>query len=332
MIALAFAVSPDARAQLSGTINEGAPVVSTSVEFGNGRRVELQYTAIHYGKGRWRMLPGQESRHAEFNARAEREVIGTAVTNCHVVAGDRMIPPGRFSLYFTVTSHGWEMHLRRRDSEELPPISWHMHPSTTKSLHKRLRFALEPGGEDNSATFGFAFGQYELTIPLELRSAKYPYGKPPGVEDTESDRAELPTEGVEEPGPGEVGTSDDEREILAVVQAFFDVIASKNIEVARDLVLADGSVHSVRRSGGHRIVRALSFAQSLERLPNRETRMREAFLGRPTVLVDGDIAVVFGRYAFDLDGERSHTGIDAFAVARTDDGWRLASALYSVVR
>ncbi|MEM7201763.1 MAG: nuclear transport factor 2 family protein [Planctomycetota bacterium] len=324
-IAAAVVLTPDTSAQVTGTINEDAPTASTTVDFDNGWKLGLEYTAIHYGKGRWRMLPGRESQHAEFNAMAPRTAIGTVVTNCHVVAGEHMIPPGRFDLYFMVTGHGWELHLRKQGAEGQPSILWHMHPETTQSLYKRLRFSLEPGDEPNSAIFGFAFGQHVLTMPLELRSAKYPYGKPPGVDDTELDRAEPSSP---KPGPG--NASADEDDIRAVVQAFFEVIASKDVAAAGDLVLADGTAHSVRRDGDKRVVEAFSFAQWLERLPTLEAEMREAFLEPPTVLIDGDVAVVWGRYAFDRNGTRSHTGIDAFTVLRTDHGWRLASALYSV--
>jgi len=48
---------------------------------------------------------------------------------------------------------------------------------------------------------------------------------------------------------------------------------------------------------------------------------REAFDGRPTVLVEVDVAVVWTRYVFEIDGESSHTG-----TRRLRNGWNLSLA------
>ena len=45
----------------------------------------------------------------------------------------------------------------------------------------------------------------------------------------------------------------------------------------------------------------------------------------PTVLIDGDIATVWTRYDFWLDGKFSHGGTDVVVLLRTDDGWKIAS-------
>jgi hypothetical protein len=49
----------------------------------------------------------------------------------------------------------------------------------------------------------------------------------------------------------------------------------------------------------------------------------------PTVLIDGDIAMVWTRYDFHIDGEFSHCGVDAVLLLRTDDGWRIASLAWT---
>ena len=181
----AIAISPSARAQISGTINARAPRVTTTVELGDGSKLELRYTALHYGEGKWRTISEDASERAAFNAMAQRKPVASVSTTAHVVASGNLVPPGRYDLYFTVTQdHGWELNLRKQAVNFMTmtahhPISWHMHPEETSTLHKRLRLSLEPGDAPNSATFGFAFGTQTLTIPLKLRPVDPPQGDPP---------------------------------------------------------------------------------------------------------------------------------------------------------
>lgn len=50
------------------------------------------------------------------------------------------------------------------------------------------------------------------------------------------------------------------------------------------------------------------------------------------MLIEGDAAVVWGRHGFEVDGELSHVGVDAFHLLRTEEGWKVAGGAYSVVR
>ncbi|MSU23068.1 MAG: hypothetical protein EXS32_04510 [Opitutus sp.] len=50
----------------------------------------------------------------------------------------------------------------------------------------------------------------------------------------------------------------------------------------------------------------------------------------PTVHLDGRLAVVWTRYDFHLNGKMSHNGSDCFTLLKTDQGWKIASAAYSI--
>jgi len=43
----------------------------------------------------------------------------------------------------------------------------------------------------------------------------------------------------------------------------------------------------------------------------------------PEVKVDGDVALVWGRYVFFVEGKISHCGLNAFHLVRTDAGWKI---------
>jgi hypothetical protein len=123
---------------------------------------------------------------------------------------------------------------------------------------------------------------------------------------------------------------DTERDaVLAVVARSFDAIASKGPHTAdiwREVLLPTGSMSSVRERDGKLVVHAEDFAAHYERLTTRQDP--NPYLERmwdPTVLIDGDLAVVWTRYDFWLDGTLSHGGTDVIVLLRTDEGWRIAS-------
>lgn len=126
--------------------------------------------------------------------------------------------------------------------------------------------------------------------------------------------------------------SEEERSALDAVHAFFDVIASHDAEAGARLTLPEGVFVNVRVEDDRQVVKHFSNAEWLAKQPSETRRLHEAFDGTPTVLVDGDAAVVWGRYVFDVDGERSHRGVDAFNLIRTDEGWKIAGGVYTVVR
>ena len=125
----------------------------------------------------------------------------------------------------------------------------------------------------------------------------------------------------------------DERAVLETVEAFFDVIATRDVAAGARLALPQSVFVNVRVEDGQRTVKHFSNAEWLAGMSAQSRRaMREAFDGAPTVLIEGDVAVVWGRYIFEVNGERSHTGVDAFNLIRTDDGWKIAGGAYTVVR
>jgi len=122
----------------------------------------------------------------------------------------------------------------------------------------------------------------------------------------------------------------DEQACIDAVQTFFDVIATSDVDAGAALTVPDGVFVNVREQDGARSLGSFSNADWLAGMGTREGELFEAFDGVPTVLVDGDVAVVWTRYLFDVDGARSHTGTDAFTLVRTDEGWKIAGGVYSL--
>src|SRR5688572_5823692 len=121
----------------------------------------------------------------------------------------------------------------------------------------------------------------------------------------------------------------DARAVVATVQALFDAIGTRDVGGAAKTLLPDGLFISVGGGGAPRITPTMLF---LQQLAAGDSKLHEAFTETPEVRIDGDVATVWGRYEFTVDGKLSHTGIDALQLVRTAEGWRLTGGTYSVVR
>jgi len=131
-------------------------------------------------------------------------------------------------------------------------------------------------------------------------------------------------------GPS-ASASDPEREaVLAVVQAFFDTMAAKDVAGARRTVVPEGRFHSAGQQDGKPRIRAFTSEDYLKDLsvpmkPNVRERM-----WNPEVRIRGFVASVWTPYDFWRDGKFSHCGIDSFDLIKTDEGWRIAGISYTV--
>ncbi len=118
---------------------------------------------------------------------------------------------------------------------------------------------------------------------------------------------------------------------LATVQGLFDAMATRNVAKAAAITVADGVFVVTSRVDGVLQQRTATLRAFVDQLGSGTAKLGEHFTQDPTVLVDDDVAVVFGRYAFTIDGALSHTGVDAIALIRTAEGWKIAGGVYSRV-
>lgn len=128
------------------------------------------------------------------------------------------------------------------------------------------------------------------------------------------------------------GSGGEHDEIIAATEVFFDAMERRDVELARTVLVPEGVFSSMRENGaGEREIRSFSNEEWMSRLAERRSDVRENYLGRPFVMVEGDVAMLWGEYEFVVDGERRHTGIDVFTLVKTGDGWMIAGGVYSVV-
>jgi len=124
----------------------------------------------------------------------------------------------------------------------------------------------------------------------------------------------------------------DRAPVLAAVQSFFDSMEKADAELAKKILMPDARFFSAAERDGKMTIRPSTgdaFVASFSN-PNRGKALERMW--DPEVRVQGSIAQVWTRYDFHNNGTFSHCGIDAFNLVKTDDGWKIASAMWTVER
>lgn len=117
--------------------------------------------------------------------------------------------------------------------------------------------------------------------------------------------------------------------VLAVVQAFFDTMAARDVAGARRILIPEGRLYAIRQQDGKSIIRARTHQEYLAELERSKKSLRER-MWNPEVRIQGLLATVWTPYDFWVDGKLSHCGADAFQLIKTDEGWKIAGGAYTI--
>ncbi|HEY1606190.1 MAG TPA: nuclear transport factor 2 family protein [Allosphingosinicella sp.] len=123
--------------------------------------------------------------------------------------------------------------------------------------------------------------------------------------------------------------SSDEAGAMRTVDAMFAGLAARDGQAILALVRPEGGATvAIERPDGTRAVRHLTWAEFAGGLKPGPEKYREA-LTDPQVRVDGDIAMVWGRYVFAIDGKPHHCGVDHFDLVREGGTWKVLNVTWS---
>ena len=121
----------------------------------------------------------------------------------------------------------------------------------------------------------------------------------------------------------------EKKQIIKVVNQFFEVLASRDVNVAKQIVIPEGCSFSIREQNGVKVVKSSNFQGFLDNLPNPKAKYKEV-MEDPKILLHRGIAVLWAKYRFFINDKFSHCGVDAFSLMKTDKGWKIASIIYTV--
>ena len=131
--------------------------------------------------------------------------------------------------------------------------------------------------------------------------------------------------------PQQARAQQDEAQVLATVQRFFDSMTAKDTAAARQILVMDATYYSVREDDSGTMMRGSTNQEYVEQLATTTDDLQE-MMWDPQVMVHEGIAVVWTPYEFHVNGEFSHCGVDAFSLVRVDGQWKIAGIVYTVER
>lgn len=116
------------------------------------------------------------------------------------------------------------------------------------------------------------------------------------------------------------GATDERQSVLDTVQALLDTIPTRDRAGMRELLIPGGSAV---RSRDEQVI-CTPLAEFPEQMPDGTTALEERFY-QPTVLIEADIAMVWARYDFLIDGQVHHWGTNILSLLKRDGHWRISA-------
>ena len=123
--------------------------------------------------------------------------------------------------------------------------------------------------------------------------------------------------------------ADEQAEVRTAVDAFIAAINSSDAAALDRLLHDDGAAFIQGYVKGREGLRRRPHKETIAGIAARTARFTERYWS-PTILVHRDLAHFWAPYSFDVDGKRSHCGVDSFSLARVDGKWMLTSASWTV--
>ena len=118
--------------------------------------------------------------------------------------------------------------------------------------------------------------------------------------------------------------------ILETVQKFFDSIEFRDKQLLESILVPNSLNISARElDDGEAQFNVMSYDEVVTALtrPGRNAKERS---WDETVLIQGNIAVVWTPYDFHVDGVFSHCGIDSFQLIKQDGQWLISNSSWTL--
>ena len=124
--------------------------------------------------------------------------------------------------------------------------------------------------------------------------------------------------------------TDDSKDALAVVNKLFEMMAAHKPAEIVALHTAEAQLVAVMKNReGKSASRTFTAEAFSKNFAEKRAELKEDMYA-PKVEIHGDLALVWGRYVFFVDGKISHCGVNAFHLVRTDAGWKIGGASSSM--
>lgn len=120
-----------------------------------------------------------------------------------------------------------------------------------------------------------------------------------------------------------------EKEILLKVQQFFDALEKQDTVLFKSILLTNGQVWAISEKENAAKYSMRQFSDFMKTLINPARVIQERMLSSEVKIHDR-IAMAWVPYTLDISGKFSHCGVDLFTFLKTDEGWKIATAAYTI--
>ena len=118
--------------------------------------------------------------------------------------------------------------------------------------------------------------------------------------------------------------------VTAAVDRFLDAINRDDPAGLRATQLPEGMTFAlIYGPDGALKVRPRSNAEWAERAGKSKAKLLERYWS-PKISIYRDMAVFWAPYSFDIDGKRSHCGVDLITLIKADGTWKISFVSYTV--
>jgi hypothetical protein len=124
---------------------------------------------------------------------------------------------------------------------------------------------------------------------------------------------------------GSTTLSAQEREVVAVIERFFQGMLERDADMLRSTVAPSAVLVGVATRDGATTVRATPIEQFITGVTQRAGEPANERIYSPRVEIDAGMAHVWTFYTLHVGDRFSHCGYDSFQMLRMDDGWKIVS-------
>lgn len=122
------------------------------------------------------------------------------------------------------------------------------------------------------------------------------------------------------------GVSAQEAAVVEAIHALFDAMKAKDTEALAALFHPEARLLSTSVQGGSTVVQSVAIPDFVASVGSSPADLEERIWDEE-VRVDGPLATAWTPYAFFVDGEFSHCGVNSFQLARMEEGWRIVHVM-----
>ncbi|MFA5245486.1 MAG: nuclear transport factor 2 family protein [Pedobacter sp.] len=121
----------------------------------------------------------------------------------------------------------------------------------------------------------------------------------------------------------------EEKEVLLKVQQFFDALETQDTTLFKSILLPEGQLWAISEQGNDVKYSMGLFRDRLKTFINPARIIQEKALSSEVKIHDR-IAMAWVPYTLDINSKFSHCGVDLFTMLKTKEGWKIATAAYTI--